>query len=315
MKPDAFEQDVHEVPHRLHRLADRLEQGDAWPAVLPSGTLLTGMGSSGYAARTTTGWLQAAGIAAVQEIASTDPGWPGGPGTSAILISASGTSPETLDRSRRLGTGTQRIALVNVPDSALAREADAVVEMGAGDEAGEVSCRTYRHTLALLLALGVEPAVVASAVRQAADRTQQLLADQDWLAELDAVLSPAEATFWIAPESRIGSAQQSALMIREIPRRLAVACETGDWSHVDVYLTLTMDYRCVMFTGSRWDGAAATWMAERGAKAITIGSPLGIPGEVSIPLVEDPLARMLIEPLFAELLALAWWRRNPVHVP
>jgi len=315
MRPDAFEQDVHEVPRRLRQLADRIEHGDAWPDRLASGPLLTGMGSSGYAARTTSGWLQAGGVAAVAEIASTDPGWPGGPGSSAVLISASGNSPETLDRSRRLGAGTQRIALVNVADSPLAREADAVVEMGAGIESAEVSCRTYRHTLALLLALGVEPAAVASSVRAAADQTERLIADQGWLAELDAVLSPADATFWIAPESRIGSAQQSSLMVREIPRRLAVACETGDWSHVDVYLTLTMDYRCVMFTGSRWDGAAATWMAQRRAKAVTIGEPLGIPGEVNIPLVDDPLARMLTEPLFAELLALAWWRRNPVHVP
>ncbi len=315
MKPDAFEQDVHEVPRRLRQLADRIEQGDVWPALRPSGPLLTGMGSSGYAARTTSGWLQAAGVAAVAEIASTDPGWPGGPGTSAVLISASGNSPETLDRSERLGAGTQRIALVNVPDSALAREADAVVEMGAGVEAGGVSCRTYRHTLALLLSLGIEPAVAASGIREAADRTQQLLDDQGWLTELDALLSPADATFWIAPESRIGSAQQSALMVREIPRRLAVACETGDWSHVDVYLTLTMDYRCVMFTGSRWDGAAATWMTQRRAKTITIGEPLGIPGEINIPLVDDPVVRMITEPLFAELLALAWWRRHPVHVP
>ncbi|MFM1964535.1 MAG: hypothetical protein RL134_260 [Actinomycetota bacterium] len=315
MKPDAFEQDVHEVPRRLRQLADRLEHGEAWPARIASGPLLTGMGSSGYAARTTSGWLQAAGVAAVSEVASADPGWPGGPGTSAILISASGNSAETLDRSRRLGAGTQRIALVNSADSALALEADAVVEMGAGIESGEVACRTYRHTLALLLALGIEPAVVVSGIRAAADRTQQLLDDQGWLAEFDAILSPAAATFWIAPESRIGSAQQSALMVREIPRRLAVACETGDWSHVDVYLTLTMDYRCVMFTGSRWDGAAATWMTQRRAKTITIGEALDIPGEVNIPLVDDPIARMLTEPLFAELLALAWWRRHPVHVP
>jgi glucosamine--fructose-6-phosphate aminotransferase (isomerizing) len=178
-----------------------------------------------------------------------------------------------------------------------------------------VSCRTYRHTLALLLALGIDPSVVASATRAAADQTEQLLVDTGWLADLDAVLSPAEATFWVAPESRIGSALQSALMVREIPRRLAVACETGDWSHVDVYLTLTMDYRCVVFTGSQWDAAAATWMTQRRAKAVTVGAPLGIPGEMNIPLVGDPLARMITEPLFAELLALSWWRRSPVHVP
>ena len=38
-------------------------------------------------------------------------------------------------------------------------------------------------------------------------------------------------------------------MIREGPRRQAVACETGDWAHVDVYLTRTLDYRAIVFAG------------------------------------------------------------------
>ena len=38
-------------------------------------------------------------------------------------------------------------------------------------------------------------------------------------------------------------------MVREGPRRAADGCETGDWNHVDVYLTKTLDYRALMFTG------------------------------------------------------------------
>ena len=315
MQPDLFERDLAAIPDRLEGLALRLDAEDPWDGLHSRQPLLTGMGSSAYAARTAAGWLRAAHVGATVEMASTDPGWPGGEGTSAVLISASGGSAETLERAERLLPGTQRVALVNREDSALAREADLVVPMSAGDETGEVACRTYRHTIALLLAMGEDRRRIAQDCREAAALTRSLLADLSWLDAIDEALAPAETTYWIAPESRVGSALQSALMIREIPRRRAVGCETGDWSHVDVYLTLTTDYRCVVFTGSRWDDQAADWLRKRGSHVVSVGQPLALPGEVHLPLSGNPIARMLAEPLIAELLALRWWRRDPVEVP
>ncbi|MFZ8911003.1 MAG: SIS domain-containing protein [Candidatus Nanopelagicales bacterium] len=315
MDPDLFEHDLHAIPTRLELLAASLESHSPWTGLASHRPLLTGMGSSAYAARTAAGWLRADGVEAIVELASTDPGWPGGPGHSAVLISASGGSAETLERADRLHAGTQQVALVNREESLLASHADVVVPMLAGDEVGGVACRTYRHTLALLHALGKDPALIAQECRHAADLTRALLTDSAWLDAIDEALSPAETTYWIAPESRIGSALQSALMVREIPRRRAVACETGDWSHVDVYLTLTTDYRCVMFTGSRWDSQAADWMRTRGSLVVSTGDPLGVPGEIHLPMPGSPITRMLAEPLVAELLALRWWRRAPVEVP
>ena len=314
MKPDLFEQDLLDIPSRLHALADRLDAHDPWAALTSRDALLTGMGSSHYAARTAAGWLRAAGASVVDEIASTDPGWPGGAGATAILISASGNSAETLDRCARLAPGTQRVALINTIDSALPRMSDAVVEMTAGAEPGEVACRTYRHTVALLLAMGLPRDHIASACRAAARHSAELLADTSWLDPIDEVLAPAGTTYWIAPESRIGSAMQSALMVREVPRRPAVGCETGDWSHVDVYLTLTTDYRCVVFTGSRWDAQAADWLTQRGSRVVSVGDALGVPGEVHLSMPDDPIVRMLTETLVAELLALRWWRAHPIEV-
>lgn len=314
MKPDLFEQDLLDIPSRLNELADRLDADNPWAALASRDLLLSGMGSSQYAARTAAGWLRHAGAQVTDEIASTDPGWPGGPGTSAVLISASGGSAETLDRSVRLESGTQRVALVNTTESALARQADAVVPMWAAPEPGDVACRSYRHTVALLLAIGLPHQAVAVACRVAAEHTAALLVDTTWLDAADDLLAPADTTYWIAPESRIGSAMQSALMMREVPRRPAVGCETGDWSHVDVYLTLTTDYRCVVFTGSRWDAQAAEWLTKRGSSVFCVGEALGVPGESVLTMPSDPVVRMLCEPLVAELLALRWWRRDPIEV-
>lgn len=314
MRPPSVAIDIEAVPDKLDDLADFLDAGDPWSALASRRPLLTGMGSSAYAARTAAGWLRASGVDVTVELASTDPGWPGGLGTSAVLVSASGGSAETLERAHRLLTGTQRVALVNRLDSALAQQAELVVPMHAGEETGGVACRTYRHTLALLLAMGGDTAQLAADCRSAARLTRALLIDQQWLDGVDGVLDPAETTYWIAPESRIGSALQSALMIREIPRRRAVGCETGDWSHVDVYLTLTTDYRCVVFTGSRWDAPAADWLSARGSRVISVGDRLGVPGELHVPLTGGPVVRMLVEPLIAELLALRWWHRHPIEV-
>lgn len=315
MTPDLVEQDLQAIPERLQDLAALLDARDPWEHLRSTRPLLTGMGSSAYAARSAAGWLRAGGVSAVVELASADPGWPGGPGESAVLVSASGGSVETLDRADRLGIGTQKVALVNQHDSPLASRADLVVPMAAGPEVGGVACRTYRHTIALLLALGMERAQVARECRSAAEITRTLLSDDAWIDAVDDMLAPAETTYWLAPEARIGSALQSALMVREIPRRPAVACETGDWSHVDVYLTLTTEYRCVVFTGSRWDEQAAEWLRKRRAHVVSVGDPLGLPDEVHLPWSGSPTARLLSEPLLAELLALRWWRRAPVEVP
>ena len=310
MDPGGFLRDIEAVPATLAALANRLRSSDPWEGLRDREQfLLTGMGSSFYAAQTAAGWLRSAGLSAVAELASQDPATPGGPGTTAVCVSAGGTSPETLDRRARLAPRTRTVALVNSDAAApLATACDDIVHMDADPEKGGVACRTYRNSLALLLALG--PSDVAGACDRAATASQALLDDRDWLDELDAALAGGPATFWIAPSGRIGSAWQSALMMRECPRTLGVGCETGDWSHVDVYLTKTLDYRAVVFTGSPWDEQAAEWMRQRESTVVSIGpTALAVPGERHVPLDLEPLSAMLTEPIAAELLAQRWWQR------
>ena len=60
-------------------------------------------------------------------------------------------------------------------------------------------------------------------------------------------------------------------MLREGPRLPAVGCETGDWSHVDVYLTKTTDYRLLVFAGSAWEAQLAEWTTARGSTVVGVG--------------------------------------------
>jgi hypothetical protein len=97
-------------------------------------------------------------------------------------------------------------------------------------------------------------------------------------------------------------------MVREGPRRAADGCETGDWNHVDVYLTKTLDYRALVFTGSRFDAEALKWMNERRSHAVTVGAePDGVAATVRYPGDDDPIVALLTEVIVAELLAAHWW--------
>ena len=277
----------------------------------PRRLLILGMGSSYFAADVVARRLRTRGVDAVAELASTSGGWPPSGELTVIGISSSGESQETLDAIDRHVGVSRILALTNNPESAISNRASTTIEMLAGDEAGGVSCRSYRATLAALLALEQqwfgEP--VGDAIRAAADASAFLLASEsEWLANvLDSAAGP-DGTWLLAPADRLSSALQGALMLREGPRRRSDGCETGDWSHVDVYLTKTHDYRAVVFAGSRYDREAARWMSERGSTSVAVGGEFpGAAFTVRYPGDADPLVALLTEVLVPELIAAHLW--------
>jgi glutamine---fructose-6-phosphate transaminase (isomerizing) len=302
---EAFVQDVERKPAALREFAPFLET-DRMPELDVAGRVVCiGMGSSRFAALPVASMLRARGRDVVVERASVDAGTPGGRGTFAIGISASGSTAETvaaLQRHRDAGSTT--LAITNAEGSPLEDVADRHVSMRAGEEAGGVACRSFQHTIAVLLA-ALDASRAAAAVRGAADATEHLLERRSsWLPAAADTLGGGPV-FVIAPEERISSAEQGALMFREGPRMQADASETGDWLHVDVYLTKPLEYRAVLFTGSRFDGDVRRWIDERGGRALLVG-----PGGIRYPGDDDPDVALLAEPLVPELLAADVWRRR-----
>ena len=188
--------------------------------------------------------------------------------------------------------------------------------MGAGEEVGGVACRTFQHTGLMLRALethltGIEDDL-AGLTRQVAHASADLLRTSGtWLPRIALSLGSPAGVFLLAPVERYSSAEQGALMIREGPRRPASACETGDWAHVDVYLTKTLDYRAILFAGSRWDDQALAWLRKREATFVSVGADVsGAKHVIRYPGDDDPDIARHAEVLVPELLAATWWRQS-----
>ena len=314
MSPELFLADLEEKPARLRGLASELAGiAETWRATGPAGTTyLVGMGSSHYAAQVVAGRMRAAGRRAHAELASTDLLPRLASHDIVIAVSASGGSVETLDAVHRLRGQESRatfVALTNHEDTPLAAACDRMVPLFAGGERGGVACRSFQHTLAVLLCL--VPGFDTGVVLRSAHATEDLLERRDaWLPAIRELVLGPDGSWFAAPARRISSSLQSALMLREGPRLAAVGCETGDWSHVDVYLTKTRDYRLLLYAGSPWEPQLLDWTGQRGSTVVAVGTDLPA-GAAAHTLRyrhdDDDDVRLLTETVVAELLAAAAW--------
>jgi len=314
VNPGGFLADVLAEPAVLRAVADAYAGGEA-VASLPDArrVLFLGMGSSRFAAGACAAALRARGLDAHAEYASTGLPQTPSPDTLCVAVSAGGGSQETL-RAVEPHTGVSRtVAVTNRPESPLAAACDLVLPLHAGEEAGGVASRSYHATVAVLQLLaayltGEDGAPVLARFRRAADSLEALLAGRDaWLPALVEAASGGPL-YVAAPAERLASAEQSALMLREGPRIPADACETGDWSHVDVYLSKRPGYRLLLLGGSAWEEELLDWLRRRDGTLVAVGRPVaGAAAHVPFEGADDPDLAVLVETAPAELLAWSLW--------
>lgn len=308
MNADGFLTDVLDEPRTLAALLDACTT-EPPPRIDAQRVVLIGMGSSRFAALTIATALRARGVDAVAEYASTGTPAQPKPGTLAIGISASGRTQETVEALARHRGVSRTLALTNFPERELGEVADEVVPLRAGAEEGGVACKTFQATLALLHQMAGVP---LDALRPAVEAQTALLdARGAWLEELIALLDGAHSIYAIAPDERLSSALESALMFREGPRLAADSAETGDWLHVDVYLSKRPGYRALLFGGSRYDAGVMEWARQRAAAIVAVGRPVaGAALHIPFAHAEDDLVASLVDASVAELTAAELWRRQ-----
>ena len=311
MNQPAFHADILAEPAALSALLDAYaaEQPHAGLDLLGARrVVLLGMGSSYFAAHAAAVALRARGIDAHVELASAATPMPPSADTIAIGISASGGSEETIEALRRHRGTSRTVAITNAPQSAIGEGADVVLPLLGGEEAGGIACRSYLLTHAVLqLLCGTDPAALRAAVPalEAIIRTSG-----DWLDPFVTLLDDGPA-YVIAPWERLSSALQGALMLREAPRIPADGCETGDWLHVDVYLSKHPGYRAVLLRGSRYDEGVLDWARQRSSSIVAVGAPIGDAVQtIRYPDDDDPLVQLLAENTILELAACELWARR-----
>ena len=157
-------QNILEQPAALQRWLDSTDSVDYAAfqhirAQLSSGkfqrVILTGMGSSYHASHSILLPLLNQGIPALlletSELLHYAPTLCA-PGSLLVVVSQSGRSAEVVRLLEQVQPGTTVIGVTNTADSPLARHAQVLLHLHAGDEFS-VSCKTYLNTLAALVFL------------------------------------------------------------------------------------------------------------------------------------------------------------------
>ena len=155
-------------------------------------------------------------------------------GAVVVGISQSGASPDVasvLAEARRQGRPT--VALTNVPDSPLAREADSVLLLEAGEERAVAATKTYLNSLgaiAMLFAAADGPVAEAELARMPTVLEEQIELSIATAPPLDEYADAVGATV-VARGVNYGTAFEIALKIRELSGLVVEAYSPADLMH------------------------------------------------------------------------------------
>jgi glucosamine--fructose-6-phosphate aminotransferase (isomerizing) len=233
----------------------------------------------------------------------------------ALFISQSGETADTLAALRHARSEGQKIAaVVNVPTSSMAREADLLLPTHAGTEIGVASTKAFTCQLAVLAALAANLARVRG--RLSADAEREIVTH---LAEAPAAMNKAlehdEAVAAIAPlvaKARdvlylgrgpdFPMALEGALKLKEISYIHAEGYAAGEMKHGPIALIDEHVPVIVLAPSGPYFEKTVSNMQEvraRGGKVILISDAEGIAaaGDGCMATVEMPKVHPLIAPL------------------
>ena len=158
-------------------------------------------------------------------------------GSTVLGLSQSGRTPDVvayLERARARGAFT--VAVTNDPGSEMARAAEAVLPLEAGDELAVAATKTYVNQLAALALLaahiGGQGPRVADAIRAAADRLEEALPALEAKTQALAVpFSYVGRMFVIGRGAEYATAREIALKLLETCRTAAAPLTATDLAH------------------------------------------------------------------------------------
>ncbi|HUC72251.1 MAG TPA: glutamine--fructose-6-phosphate transaminase (isomerizing), partial [Stellaceae bacterium] len=170
-------------------------------------------------------------------------------GGAAIFISQSGETADTLAALRYARAQAQHIiAVVNQPESSIAREADAVLPTLAGPEIGVASTKAFTTQLAVLAALTVAMARARGAITHEREaelvghlteipsRASEVLNHDERLREIAQTIAEARDVLYLGRGSAFPLALEGALKLKEISYIHAEGYAAGEMKHGPIAL-------------------------------------------------------------------------------
>ncbi len=167
----------------------------------------------------------------------------------AIFISQSGETADTLAALRYCREQGQKIlSIVNVPESTIARESDAVLPTYAGPEIGVASTKAFTTQLTVLASLAIvlarargaidgdREAALAEALIEVPARAAEVLNHDEHLRELAGELAGARDVLFLGRGTSYAIALEGALKLKEISYIHAEGYAAGEMKHGPIAL-------------------------------------------------------------------------------
>jgi glucosamine--fructose-6-phosphate aminotransferase (isomerizing) len=256
-----MEKELHEHPavigDTLHRMVNPATRAVALPdlgidfAGLPRITM-SACGSAFYAGLVGRWWFEAiARIPSDGDVASefryrTPPLAKGGLG---LLVSQSGETADTLAALRYMRENGQHVlSILNVPESSMARESDAVLETVAGPEIGVASTKAFTAQLSVLACLAIaaarareaisieQEAAMTTALLEVPGRAAELLEGDAAIQEVAHRVAKARDVLFLGRGNCFPIAMEGALKLKEISYIHAEGYAAGEMKHGPIAL-------------------------------------------------------------------------------
>ncbi len=233
----------------------------------------------------------------------------------AIFISQSGETIDTLAALRYARAQKQHIlAIVNVPESAMAREADAVLMTRAGPEIGVASTKAFTCQLVMLACLVIatarargaidrrSEAELSAAIAEVPSRAAEVLHHDEAIRELAKWVAVCRDVLFIGRGTGYPIALEGALKLKEISYIHAEGFPAGELKHGPIALVdENVPVIVIAPSDSLFDKTASGMqqVIARGAKVIFLSDAAGIAklGAAAKASIELPAVHPFVAPI------------------
>jgi glucosamine--fructose-6-phosphate aminotransferase (isomerizing) len=243
-----------------------------------------------------------------------------------LLVSQSGETADTLAALRTLRAGGQKIlSILNVAESTMARESDAVLDTVAGPEIGVASTKAFTAQLAVLACLAItlarangridaaQEAALTDALLKVPGHAAEILAEGDGpVQRIAALIAEARDVLYLGRGSCYPVAMEGALKLKEISYIHAEGYAAGEMKHGPIALIdRTVPIIGIAPSGPLFEKTASNLQEAhaRGGQIILISDRAGVAklGHIAVDSLTlpdiDPFAAPILYTIPVQLLA------------